>query len=559
MDPCRKNMRMAFLKMSCVGAALLAGVALLAGPARAEMHKPGGLPPGSKVTKPAPAHPTDFVNPLLTPSLQGSILGIYRPEGSFTLTAQPAAAQILPGMETDLLVYGVESGRGTLINPVLWVNKGAQVNAPLKNNLNDEPTIIHWHGLIIDGKNDGGPLSAGIDAVQPGETFDYSYKVLNRGGTYWYHPHPFAVTSEQAYRGLASFYIVDDEDERKLRSALKLSLGETDIPIVIQDKRIDMDNQLVYEPTEEEWFMGYLGDTILANLTPKPFLDVGKRIYRFRLLNGSTARIYKLAFVKGAEKQPFSIIGTDGGLLAKPYAASQVFLAPGERVDVLLDLSRAKKNDEIFLKSLAFDPMDNEGGMPAAPASGDTMAAVPPNGAEFHIMKLQVTRDLPSYTSQIPQRLSTITPIPVNKHTKTRRITLSQDMMNMRWLINGVNYNDDPSMFLFDVERDNVEIWEITNDMMSMPHPMHIHGYQFQVLNRGWMGMGGSPWAGLLGRDGLLPTDKGWKDTVLLWPGETIRIAIDFSHPFPGEQEYVFHCHNLEHEEQGMMINFRVK
>jgi blue copper oxidase len=544
-----------FLKWSGLGAAVLAA-ALFSGPASAEMH---GSPPVSRVATPAPAHPTDFVNPLLKPSLEGSVLGIYRPEGQFTITAQPApaAAQILPGTLTDLLVYGVESDRGTLVNPVLWMEKGQQVNTRLINAL-DQPTIIHWHGLIVDGKNDGGPLSAGIDAVLPGGEYDYSYQVLNRGGTYWYHPHPFAVTSEQAYRGLASFYIVDDADEKKLRSALDLSLGETDIPIVIQDKRFDMENQLVYKPTEEEWFMGYLGDTILANLTPKAKLDVGRRIYRFRLLNGSTARIYKLAFVKGTKKLPFSIIGTDGGLLARPYAASEVFLAPGERVDVLLDLSRAARNDEIFLKSLQFDPMDNEGGMSTATTQGDPMTAVPPNGAELHIMKLQVNLDLPSYTRRIPQRLSTITPIRV-KGAATRRIRLSQDMMNMRWLINGANYNDDPSKFLFDVKKDSVEIWEITNDMMSMPHPMHIHGFEFQVLSRRWMGMGKSPWAGLLGPDGLLPTDKGWKDTVLLWPGETVRVAIDFSHDFPGAQEYVFHCHNLEHEEQGMMINYRVK
>lgn len=489
---------------------------------------------------------TGFVTPLLRPGHHGGMLGIFHPKKPFIISAKPGAATILPETKTDLLIYEVKGAMGGLINPVLWVKKGQQVAATLKNGLT-YPTIIHWHGLIVDGKNDGGPG----EAIPAGGSYDYSYQVRNRGGTYWYHPHPFGFTSEQAYRGLASFYIVDDEDEQRLRRSLDLRLGKTDIPVVIQDKRLDADAQLMYEPTEEEWFMGFLGDTILANLTPKPYLDVQTRIYRFRFLNGSNARIYRLAFVKGNEKKAFSIIGTDGGLLASPIEASEVFLSPGERVDVLLDLSRDKKGDVIFLKSLAFDPMDNEMGMSAVLALPNSMEEIPPNGAELYIMKLRV-KTARAYSRPIPQELSTVSPIDVS-NASTREILLSQT--DMKWFINNVNYSDDPTFFPIEVAKNTVEIWEIMNDMLSMPHPMHIHGFQFQVLERI-----DSPQQvrDLTDAEGLLPTDKGWKDTVLIWPGEKVRIAIDFSQDFSGEQNYVFHCHNLEHEDVGMMINYRV-
>ena len=123
----------------------------------------------------------------------------------------------------------------------------------------------------------------------------------------------------------------------------------------------------------------------------------------------------------------------------------------------------------------------------------------------------------------------------------------------MAWTTNGEPYA--LGAFPIGVARGSVEVWAIENAMQSMPHPMHLHGFQFQVIGRE-----GSPdqVMALAGERGLLPSDLGWKDTVLVWPGETVRLAIDFSHPFPGEQRYVFHCHNLEHEDMGMMINYRV-
>lgn len=507
-----------------------------------------------------PQEPTDFETPLLRPSNTGGALGIFRPAAPFTLATRSQAVPLLDGAATDLLVYETVDPRGSLIDPVLVVRKRQQVTATLENDLdNGENTNIHWHGLSLDGHNDGGPFAV----AAPGENYEYAYKVRNRGGTYWYHPHAMGSTAEQAYRGLASFYIVKDRMNDRLSEQLGLQLGKTDIPVVIQDKRFDMDNQLVYEPSDDDMMMGVLGNVVLANLTAKPLLNVKTRIYRFRLLNGSNARIYKLAFVKEDVHLPFSIIGTDGGLLAQPQGATEVFLAPGERVDVLLDLTAAAAGDDIFLKSLEFDPMDNEmGGEHGMGAMSMDMEESMPNGAELYIMRLRVRTARP-YNRTIPAQLSKVSPIDTTG-AFVREFTLAQGedgmSMEMRWLINGANFNDAPAFVPFQVDRGAVEIWEITNEMASMPHPMHLHGFQFQVLERMWMHAPEmSPWEGLTDEMGLVATDKGWKDTVLLWPGETVRIAIDFSQPFSGIQDYVFHCHNLEHEEGGMMLNYQVK
>jgi blue copper oxidase len=493
--------------------------------------------------------PEGFSNPLRLPGQDG-ILGLFEPQSPFTIQAASAATTILPEKQTSFLAYGVNTDGKSFFNPILKIRKGARVTARLRNGL-AQNTIVHWHGLILDQANDGIPL----EAIAPAATYQYDYMVRNRASTYWYHPHPMPGTAEQVYRGLASFFLVEDEDELRLRKALDLQLGKTDIPILIQDKRFDDMGNVMYNPSVGERFMGIMGDTILVNLTVKPFLEVTPRIYRFRLLNGSNARIYRFAFMQGSNKQGFHIIGVDGGFLAQPAPASELFLAPGERADILLDLSDSAEGDELYLKSLAFDPMDNEGmsgstGMQSATSMGMGNTGLA-DGAEFYILKLQVGSG-PRGQRSIPSMLSTITPINLSSAT-VRPVTLSTNPMAMQWYINEDQY--DPTQAPIEVPRNSVEIWEIVNEMQSMPHPMHIHGFQFQVLERV-----NSPAqvATLAGANGLLPTDTGWKDTILVWPGETVRIVLDFRHPFQGDQEYVFHCHNLEHEERGMMVNYKV-
>jgi len=532
------------------GAAALGAAA--AGGGLAWWYRAQRTPP-TAMEMPARA-PAEFTNALRLPGASG-VLGVMDVSAPFTLVARSVPYAILEGKPAPLLVYQVEQEGTSWVNPVLRARRGATLRAKLQNAL-EEPTIIHWHGFEVDARNDAHPLYE----IGAGAAYDYAFTVRNRAGTYWYHPHPDKLTSKQAYLGLASFFIVEDDEERALQQALDLELGVTDIPLVIQDKKFDEQGRLVYAPNEEEEVNGYLGDTVLVNLTPRPYFDAATRLYRFRILNGSNARIYRLAFTRGGFRLAFAVIGTDGGLLERPYDAKEAFLAPGERLDVLLDLRNVSIGDAVTLQSLAFDPMHAEAGM-AGMAMGGAPAGLA-DGAPIDLMRINVARKI-AYAPRVPQTLSTLAPPVAAKNARPREILL--DLKDKLWRINGERF--DINKTPVSVQRGAREIWEIRNDKGSMPHPMHLHGVPFRVLSRSGSpqqvrSRGGGPeqvTQFVVNDQGLTVSDLGWKDTVLLWPGETVRLAVDFSHPYPGDQLFLFHCHNLEHEDQGMMINIKVQ
>ena len=508
-----------------------------------------------------PVAAENFQQKLFIPVASGPF-GVLDVVAPLKIRATAASFPLLPGPASQapspFLLYQTEHAGQAYQNPILRIESGARFTASLDNALT-EPTIIHWHGLHTPAKMDGHPR----DTIAPGARYDYDFTVRNRGGTYWYHTHAHELTAKQAYNGLASFFLVEDDDQRKLARALDLKLGVTDLPLVIQDKQFDAQGKLVYRPNAHESMMGWLGDIVLANLTPNAVHTVTPRTYRLRLLNGSNARIYRLAFVKGingGQALPFTVICTDGGLIERPETVTEAFLAPGERLDVLFDAAQAQPGDTVFLKSLAFDPMENEGagrgmGGMGGQGMGQMMAGMGssrlPLGAAFNVLKLAVTAGDRAATA-LPTVLSAIKPIRTEGALE-RKIELS--MEHMRFLINGLTFRMDE--IAFEVKRGAVEIWSISNPTVGMPHPMHIHGFSFQVLER----LNSPPQWSATARfgKGRAVSDLGWKDTVLVWPGETVRIAIDFAHDFPGSQTYVFHCHNLEHEDAGMMINFRVQ
>jgi blue copper oxidase len=513
-----------------------------------------------------PTNLDNFKNPLRLPGDDGLMGVLDASDAPVRFTAHKESVVILPGKKAELLAYRAEQDGKIYVNPTFRVQRGKEFAAEFTNGL-DEETTVHWHGLHVDWRMDGHPFHP----VAPGTTYRYSFPVQDRGGTYWYHPHPHGRTAIQTYSGLDGLFLVEDEDERKLTETLDLRLGETDIPLLIQDKVFDESGNVVYVP-------GVMQKVILVNLTPSPYLEVGTRLYRFRVLNGSNARTYRLAFTKAGEDEllPYQIIGTDGGLLERPREASEVFLSPAERMDVLLDLKDFEVSEEIVLRSLPFDPMHHEhemkmgGGMEHMEHTGqmdhmDHMQSghhhmdhhVSPaklsDGSAFYLLRLVVTEKA-DYSRSVPETLSRLPQLDLGGATM-RPITVSMttDDRGMKWLINGKTHSMDE--FPIIVQRGAKEIWEIYNDEKSMPHPMHIHGFQFRVLER----VGSPEQVAHLVVDerGRLVTDPGLKDTVLVWPGETVKWFIDFSHDFEGEQYYMFHCHILEHE-TAMMVNLRV-
>jgi FtsP/CotA-like multicopper oxidase with cupredoxin domain len=301
--------------------------------------------------------------------------------------------------------------------------------------------------------------------------------------------------------------------------------------------------------------MGFLGDQILVNGQPDFVLPVATRPYRLRLLNGSNARIYKLGWEDGT---PLTVIGTDGGLLEKPVQRSYVTLAPAERVELWVDFGGRSVGSELRLKSLPF--AGSEGGHMGMMMGS---AAALPDGSEFDVLRVRVDRESDE-TQTLPERLSTLSRYRLEDAVNgenPRAFTIA--FQRMRWLLNGRTFEMQSVAEDEKVKLNSLEVWEFINQpgrmgrgmmggmMEEMAHPMHVHGLQFQVIERVVRPEMKANWntvsAGFV--------DEGWKDTVLVMPGERVKILLKFE-DFSGL--YLYHCHNLEHEDLGLMRNYRV-
>ena len=289
------------------------------------------------------------------------------------LTAAPAQQTILSGQATTVWKYTASLVKGdasnlvtlpdTYLGPIIHLRTGQRVRINFTNNIAEE-SIVHWHGLHVPHEADGHP-SAVIDS---GETYVYEFDVLDRAGTYWYHPHPHGRTGPQAYMGLAGLFVISDDNE----DAAELPTGNYDLPLVIQDRTFDAGNQLIYFASP----MGFLGDKIFVNGKPNAGRTVENVPHRLRILNGSNSRIYKLAW---ADDTPLTVIATDGGLLDTAVSRNYVTLSPGERVELWVDFSHWAVGSLVELRSLAFSGGHFGGG-------GGTL----PNGAEFPVMTFQI-------------------------------------------------------------------------------------------------------------------------------------------------------------------------
>ncbi len=473
-------------------------------------------------------------------------------------------AQVLKGDAAS-----VQALPDTYLGPAIRVRKGQRVRVQYTNELpgNAEQSIIHWHGLHLPERMDGHPR----DAIAPGKTYTYEFQVTDRAGTYWFHPHPHERTAAQVYMGLAGLFIVTDEEE----AAAGLPAGAYDVPLILQDRSFDKDNQLAYisDPMGSgmtQIMMGFLGERIVVNGKADFTLPVATRVYRLRLLNGSNSRIYKLGWADGT---PLTVVGTDGGLLEKPVQKKYVTLAPGERIELWADFSGRKVGDELTLRSLEFSGAEgaaaggsgnmggmsgsgmNMGGMSMGAAAGQAPAL----GAPLTVLKVRVERQEPE-TLKLPARLSQLNFNRVyDAVNRDNPRSFALTMRNMVWKINDRTFEMDGVTEGETVKLNTTELWEFVNqtnpgemtDPMGMAHPFHIHGLQFQVVDRRVMPELAAGWESV--REGYV--EEGWKDTFLLMPGERVKVLLRFA---DHTGMFVYHCHNLEHESAGMMRNYRV-
>ncbi len=483
----------------------------------------------------------------------------FLPDIEIELTSHPSEVSILPGSKTEVWKYSAKviKGRGdslqqledNYLGPIFRVKTGERIRVRFKSEV-DEITIVHWHGLHVPPEMDGHPKYV----IEQGEEYVYEFEVKDRAGTYWFHPHPHEYTGPQVYSGLAGLFIVTDNEEKKLN----LPSGKDDIPLVIQDRTFDSGNQLVYLNSPMDRMTGFLGEQIVVNGKKDFSLDLDTKTYRLRLLNGSNSRIYKLAW---SDATPFTVIGTDGGLLEKPIKKNYLTFGPAERFDIIANFSDKEVGDKINLVSLSFpSSVSGMGGMmgrmhgrgKAAPEMGERMDLLSVN------IKNKVTSNF-----KLPAKLSSVkklNPEEAVNFGSPKKFTFGMGG-HMRWTINSKTFEMNDVAEWEKVKLNSTEIWEFINGgnrrgmmggMMEMPHPVHIHGLQFKIINRIPSGSFDESWNAF--KDGFV--DEGWKDSFLLLPGTKVQVLLRFE-DFPGM--YLYHCHNLEHEDMGMMRNYLIE
>jgi len=450
-------------------------------------------------------------------------------EGAFTLSLRPGETEFVPGMPS-----GTAGFNQSYLGPVIRVQSGQTVRATVVNQL-PETAAIHWHGLLIPGDRDGGPHQP----IAPGHTWRPTLSIAQPAATVWYHAHTHMRTAFQVYAGLAGVMLINDGQDHK--RGLPVDYGIDDLVLVLQDRRFDGSGRMIYSLGMMDRMAGFHGNRVLVNGTLDPSAAVPRSLVRLRLVNGSNARIYNLAFDDG---RTMHLVGTDSGLLPRPLALQRLRLAPGERAEILVDFSSGKTatltNEEYFISA---------GGMMAMMGNPPPLdGASSRNGMTAPILAFEPDAALPAKVTAVPSVVDGSQPQQPGKPGNSR--FLSMDMMagGPGGMMGGgmmgqMGFDGLP----FDMRRidqrvtlGSVEKWTIRSTMRS--HPFHIHGVRFLVLSEN----GRPPRA----------ENSGWKDTVLV--ENEVELLAQFTQPASADAPFMYHCHILEHEDAGMMGQFTV-
>ena len=459
---------------------------------------------GKMVAAPRLARPAAFQVPL--PIIPTLVPTSTTPTTDFyDITMQVGQKEIIPGTMTTIWGYN-----GQFPGPTIRAQRGRETVVRQVNNL-QESMVVHLHGGHTPRKSDGLPF----DLIGPGAFQNYQYPNNQQAATLWYHDHAIDTTGRHVYMGLAGFYLISDDKE----AALGLPSGDNDVALMIQDRLFNSDASFHYSLTEATVLRGVVGDTLLVNGAVQPYFEVPRRRVRFRILNGSNARIYRFALSTG---EPLVQIGSDGGLLAAPVSRQSITVSPGERIEVVIDFANYALGASLVLKNqeTTFTPVIAD------------------------IMRFDVVRDEPDETTlpaTLNQSLSPTRKLGAAIPSVHRYFTLEPGTVNGRtvWTINGQLY--DPQRVDVKPRLNTTESWTFQNNS-GQPHPMHVHNIHWRILDVN----GAPPAAG----------DDGWKDTFLVPARGAVTVVGTF---IDYHGLYVTHCHNLEHEDHAMMFNFEVQ
>lgn len=446
----------------------------------------------------------------------------------FNLQVQNGTRVFYPGFTTNTMGMN-----GDYLGPTLKMTKGDWVTINVSNTLSDS-TTIHWHGMHVPAQADGGPHIV----IPPGTTWSPSFEVKDYASTHWYHPHLHMRTAEHVTNGIAGFIIVSDSAEAALD--LPRTYGVDDFPIALQTRAFDQNKQFIVESA--------LDSVFVINGVMNPFIDMPANVVRLRLLNGATERAFNVGF---SNNQNFSMIGSDGGLLEAPVTMNRLLMVPGERAEILVDLS-ALQGQTIYLMNYGTGIPQGIYGAASPQAAGSniipnyTLNAI--NGNDRNMLQINVTAALPNGVTSTPQNLVTVTPHSSAAAAKTRTFTFMPQVMGPTGSLLGpfvINMMPFDMMMINDtVILNDIEIWELTNQS-RISHPFHIHDVHFFVLD-----INGVP---------PPPHQAGRKDVILVPPQMgTVRFIAHFTNYADSVFPYMYHCHMLTHEDHGMMGQFLV-
>ena len=420
-----------------------------------------------------------------------------------SITARRSDIEFATGLTTEAWTYN-----GSVPGPLIDLDEGDAFRVVLHNSL-DQETNIHWHGLPVPPEMDGNPT----DTIPPGRSFTYEFDVpLGTAGTYWFHPHPHHLSDEQVFRGLTGMLIVRSPDD-----PIPDDIAEKHL--FITDLRLD-DRGVIPANTDGDILNGREGNHLLVNGRAQPVIRIrpGSR-QRWRIVNATSARSLKLRL----DGHTFMVIGTDGGLLAAPVAMDEVFLAPAERVEVVVTANQGAGTNA----SLVARPYDRQKIVNPGPSP------------ELTVATLSYTSESPVSAPALPASLRPIAPLGDPRAIQQAAFTQSSASGAIMFGINGKIF--DPGRVDLIARVNDVEEWEVRN-LAGMDHPFHLHGGQFQVVSRT--------------RGGVTRPEPflAWKDTFNVVGGETVRFRV--VQTFRGTR--VFHCHIMEHEAHGMMGRLEV-
>lgn len=451
------------------------------------------------------ARAAGFEPPLLETRRSAGLL-----EARFESVVKPLG---VAGQRVSLMTYNA-----TFPGPILRLREGDAVRLTYTNRL-PQPSNLHLHGLHISPQVDLPLLE-----IAPGDSHVYAFE-LQKGssGTHWYHPHVHGNVAAQMAAGLSGAMIVSGPMD-----AMPELVAAEEHLLVLKD--LALRGGAVKSHDMMDWMNGQEGALQLVNGQLKPTLRAQKATLRLRLVNASNARYYRLKL----EDHPLYLIATDGGFVEKPVMLDELLLAPGERVEVMVQLNR---EGNFRLQNLPYKRgtmmMGGMGGLSGM--GGMNMGGASADAAPSTLLTV-VAPNNPKPTP-LPTGFASLERLDVSGAAATRRITFSEQMMQAQFFFNKKSF--DATRVDFTGKRGTLEVWELHNTS-DMDHPFHLHSYPFQIIDR----------------NGVPEPYRAWKDVVNLKKNDLVRIAVPLR-DFTGLT--VYHCHIVEHEDRGMMGTLEVR